>query len=96
MPFSALALIAPFVAGNDPASSWLTYAVYTAPHQNTVTMVNTTWVVPSEPATSHGSNAPGYAARASNPGFSMLAILLSPAFESLPDQLVVRRADGRW
>ena len=48
------------VSGNDPASSWLTYAVYTAPNRGTITLVNTSWVVPSDPSTSHGSNAPGW------------------------------------
>ena len=48
------------VCANDPASSWLTYAVYTAPNDGVITLVNTTWVVPSDPATSVGSNAPGW------------------------------------
>ena len=44
----------------DPAGSWLSYARYDAPAAGTITALNTTWVVPSLPATSWGSNAPGW------------------------------------
>ena len=53
-------LLASAVFANDPAPSWLTYAVYTAPKNGMVTMVNTTWIVPSLPAKKFGSNAPGW------------------------------------
>jgi hypothetical protein len=44
----------------DPASSWLTYAVWKDPQARRITALNTTWTVPSNPATSSGSNAPGW------------------------------------
>ena len=52
----ALGLFAPLA--NDPAGSWLSYARYDA--AGTITALNTTWKVPSLPATSFGSNAPGW------------------------------------
>ena len=45
---------------NDPAGSWLSYARYDAPNEGVITALNTTWVVPSLPQTSFGSNAPGW------------------------------------
>ena len=35
-------------------------ARYDAPAEGIITALNTTWVVPSLPATSRGSNAPGW------------------------------------
>lgn len=46
--------------GGDPAGSWLSYAVYTAPAGGLITRVNTTWTVPVGKPTSSGSNAPGW------------------------------------
>ena len=60
---AALAALALFVApagASDPAGSWLSYARYDAPGEKIITALNTTWVVPSLPATSKGSNAPGW------------------------------------
>ena len=54
-----LALVA-CVAANDPADSWLSYAVYKDSANRMVTLVNTSWVVPSDPKTPFGSNAPGW------------------------------------
>ena len=48
------------IKADDPAGSWLSYAVYKAPNQGKITMLNTTWTVPSDPKTSFGSNAPGW------------------------------------
>merc|ERR550537_1998930 len=48
------------LAAQDPAGSWLTYAAYTDPGRGKITALNTTWVVPSNPATPYGSNAPGW------------------------------------
>ena len=48
------------VAANDPAGSWLSYARYDAPSSSRITALNTTWLVPDLPATSFGSNAPGW------------------------------------
>ena len=48
------------VLANDPAGSWLSYARYDAPAEGIITTLNTTWTVPSLPATSRGSNAPGW------------------------------------
>ena len=46
---------------NDPAGSWLSYAVYNAPSATSrITSLNTTWTVPSNPSQSFGSNAPGW------------------------------------
>lgn len=45
---------------NDPAGSWLSYARYDAPGEGIITALNTTWTVPSMPARSRGSNAPGW------------------------------------
>jgi hypothetical protein len=44
--------------GNDPAGSWLSYAAYTAPGK--ITALNMSWVVPNNPSSSFGSNAPGW------------------------------------
>jgi hypothetical protein len=46
----AVALVAPILA-NDPADSWLSYAAWTAPNNGRITALNTTFVVPSNPAT---------------------------------------------
>jgi hypothetical protein len=61
MPRSIIAL-ALFViaAADDPAGSWLSYASWTAPGDAEITMLNTTWVVPSMPTEKRGSNAPGW------------------------------------
>ena len=48
------------VQANDPAGSWLSYAAYKAPNQGRITMLNTSWTVPSDPKSSFGSNAPGW------------------------------------
>jgi len=48
------------VMANDPASSWLAYAAYTDPQDRPITSLSTSWTVPSLPATSFGSNAPGW------------------------------------
>lgn len=53
-------LLIPCALANDPAGSWLTYAVFADPQDRKITSLNTTWTVPSEPATSYGSNAPGW------------------------------------
>ena len=45
---------------NDPAGSWLSYAVFEAENEGRITQLNTTWTVPSNPSTSWGSNAPGW------------------------------------
>jgi hypothetical protein len=45
--------------GDDPADSWLAYT-YSAGGNQIVTWVNATWIVPSYPQTSAGSNAPGW------------------------------------
>lgn len=50
---SALAL------GRDPSPGWLTYATWNAP-AGKITMLNTSWVVPSRPQKLMGSNAPGW------------------------------------
>merc|ERR1719276_593074 len=48
-------------SGGDPAGSWLSYAVYTAPAGGLITRVNTTWTVPvGKPTKGYGSNAPGW------------------------------------
>ena len=57
---SLLALSPAAVLANDPAGSWLSYARYDAPAEGIITALNTTWTVPSMPATSRGSNAPGW------------------------------------
>jgi hypothetical protein len=54
------ACIAALATADDPAGSWLSYAAWTAPNDAEITMLNTTWVVPSNPATPRGSNAPGW------------------------------------
>lgn len=54
------ALLSTLVMANDPAGSWLSYARYDAPGEGIITKLNTTWLVPSLPATSRGSNAPGW------------------------------------
>ena len=45
---------------NDPADSWLNYAAWEAPNEAMVTMVNTTWKVPSNPKRYFGSTAPAW------------------------------------
>lgn len=47
-------------SGGDPAGSWLSYAVYTAPAGSLITQVNTSWNVPVGKPTKSGSNAPGW------------------------------------
>ena len=47
-------------SANDPAGSWLSYAVFKAENEGRITQLNTTWTVPSNPQTSFGSNAPGW------------------------------------
>lgn len=55
----AVALAAAVAVADDPASSWLVYAI--APGNGTrVTSVNATWVVPSYPTDRNAPNAPGY------------------------------------
>ena len=54
-----LAIAGPCLA-DDPAGSWLNYASWTSPNEARITALNTTWKVPSNPATSFGSNAPGW------------------------------------
>lgn len=44
----------------DPSSSWLAYASYTDPKHRPITALNTSWIVPDDPAISFGSNAPGW------------------------------------
>mmetsp|Transcript_46837 Transcript_46837/g.101748 ORF Transcript_46837/g.101748 Transcript_46837/m.101748 type:complete len:262 (+) Transcript_46837:2-787(+) len=46
--------------GNDPAGSWLSYAVFKAENNQPITALNTSWIVPSEPKVKFGSNAPGW------------------------------------
>jgi len=59
--FSISLLASVFLASaQDPAGSWLTYAVYKDPQERKITALNTTWTVPSNPATPYGSNAPGW------------------------------------
>ena len=54
-----VALTAAAAVADDPASSWLVYAI--APGNGTrVTSVNATWVVPSYPTDRNAPNAPGY------------------------------------
>jgi len=48
------------VVSDDPSGSWLSYAAWTAPNEGTITLVNTTWVVPTNPERKFGSNAPGW------------------------------------
>ena len=55
-----LASLAVVVVAKDPAGSWLSYARYDAPSSGIITALNTTWVVPPLPASSLGSNAPGW------------------------------------
>ncbi len=60
---ASIAFVAVFAlcaSANDPAGSWLSYAAWTAPDNGVITSLNTTWTVPSLPATSLGSNAPGW------------------------------------
>jgi len=57
---AVLALLPVCVFANDPAGSWLTYAVWSDPQDRKITALNTTWVVPSNPSTPYGSNAPGW------------------------------------
>eukprot|EP00753_Platysulcus_tardus_P001035 PLAT10981.1.p2 GENE.PLAT10981.1~~PLAT10981.1.p2 ORF type:complete len:257 (+),score=105.20 PLAT10981.1:39-773(+) len=45
--------------GDDPADSWLAYAVAKGAGKK-VTLVNATWTVPELPTQSYGSNAPGF------------------------------------
>jgi hypothetical protein len=49
-----------FVRADDPAGSWLAYAAYTDPQDRPITSLTTWWIVPSLPAQSLGSNAPGW------------------------------------
>jgi len=56
----ALAATASLTVANDPAGSWLSYAAYTDPGHGIITALNTTWKVPSNPASNWGSNAPGW------------------------------------
>ena len=60
--FSVLAAgSASMALANDPASSWLSYARFDAGSASSkITALNTTWTVPSLPATAFGSNAPGW------------------------------------
>jgi hypothetical protein len=59
--FSLLAsLLTSCVVANDPASSWLAYSAYTDPQDRPITSLSTWWIVPSLPAQSFGSNAPGW------------------------------------
>ena len=51
--------LAATASANDPAGSWLSYAAYTDPGHGIITALNTTWKVPSNPASNWGSNAPG-------------------------------------
>lgn len=48
------------VRAEDPAGSWLSYARWDAPNNGAITSLNTTWTVPPLPASSFGSNAPGW------------------------------------
>lgn len=48
------------VVAQDPASSWLSYAVYAADPTSKITVLNTTWTVPTDPVEKFGSNAPGF------------------------------------
>jgi hypothetical protein len=50
----------PMICAQDPASSWLAYAAYTDPQNRPITSLSTSWIVPSNPKTSIGSNAPGW------------------------------------
>ena len=62
-PMLALvALVGAFTTAvaDDPSSSWLSYVQYAAPSTGTITALNTSWVVPSKPSRSWGSNAPGW------------------------------------
>jgi hypothetical protein len=43
----------------DPADSWLSYAAFNA-NGAKITGLNCTWIVPSNPGTEFGSNAPGW------------------------------------
>jgi hypothetical protein len=45
---------------DDPAGSWLAYSAYTDPQDRPITSLSTWWIVPDLPATSFGSNAPGW------------------------------------
>ena len=55
-----LAILATAALGNDPASSWLSYAAWTNPSGTPITYINATWTVPQNPALRFGSNAPGF------------------------------------
>jgi hypothetical protein len=55
----ATVALAATASANDPAGSWLSYAAYTDPGHGIITALNTTWTVPSNPASNWGSNAPG-------------------------------------
>ncbi len=55
----ATVALAATASANDPAGSWLSYAAYTDPGHGIITALNTTWKVPSNPASNWGSNAPG-------------------------------------
>ena len=56
----AFAAVTGLVKADDPAGSWLSYAAYKAPGSARITLINTSWTVPSDPKTSFGSNAPGW------------------------------------
>ena len=59
LPLIALSSVLLLAIADDPASSWLVYAI--APGNGTrVTQVNATWVVPSYPKDRNAPNAPGY------------------------------------
>lgn len=58
-------VLAAFVAtarAGDPSPGWLTYAQWTSPAGGRITMLNTTWVVPSNPTdmAAGDSGAPGW------------------------------------
>jgi hypothetical protein len=59
---AAAALIAGTVQAGDPSPGWLTYAQWTSPAGGRITMLNTTWVVPSNPSdmAAGDSGAPGW------------------------------------
>ncbi len=56
---TALVLSAQPIRADDPADSWLVYALASA-NGSRVLSVNATWTVPSYPATRAGGNAPGW------------------------------------
>ena len=68
---------------NDPANSWLSYAAWTSPSGKPISFVNTSWVVPNDPAQSYGSNAPGwwYGIQTSNGDGALIQPILAYGYQ---------------